>query len=111
MKAIHHFPRSRGHARGQAPLRRGEVGCYLDGTPLGGVSDSQSGDFRRPSRGILVEFSAGQLALADLPIDFQSPSGQNEDWVWFFEGGRSGSRYFKRGGSGEVISEQQLRAD
>lgn len=34
--------------------------------------------------------------------------GPNEGWVWFFEGGRPGSRYFKRGGSGEVISENEL---
>ena len=34
--------------------------------------------------------------------------GAGEGWVFFFEGGRPGSRYFKRGDTGEVVSEGQL---
>lgn len=37
--------------------------------------------------------------------------GADEGWVFFFEGGRPGSRYFKRGDTGGVVSERQLRAD
>ncbi len=34
--------------------------------------------------------------------------GPDEGWVFFFEGGRPGSRYFKRAGTGEVLSEDAL---
>ena len=35
--------------------------------------------------------------------------GPDGGWVFFFEGGRPGSRYFKRGDNGQTLSEQQLR--
>ena len=35
--------------------------------------------------------------------------GADGGWVFFFEGGRPGSRYFKRGDTGQTLSEQQLR--
>lgn len=35
--------------------------------------------------------------------------GPDEGWVFFFEGGRPGSRFFKRGDTGQVLSEQQLK--
>jgi len=35
--------------------------------------------------------------------------GPDGGWVFFFEGGRPGSRYFKRGDTGQTLSEQQLR--
>ena len=34
--------------------------------------------------------------------------GADGGWVFFFEGGRPGSRYFKRGDNGQVLSEQNL---
>ena len=34
--------------------------------------------------------------------------GPNEGWVFFFEGGSPGKRFFQRGDSGQVISEQDL---
>lgn len=34
--------------------------------------------------------------------------GPDEGWVFFFEGGRPGARFFKRGDTGEVVSELQL---
>lgn len=34
--------------------------------------------------------------------------GPNEGWVFFFEGGRPGARFFKRGDTGQIRSEQQL---
>ncbi|NBB78467.1 MAG: hypothetical protein GVY36_03360 [Verrucomicrobia bacterium] len=37
--------------------------------------------------------------------------GPDEGWVFFFEGGRPGSRYFKRGDTGEVVSKQVLRTN
>jgi hypothetical protein len=36
--------------------------------------------------------------------------GPNEGWIFFFEGGRPGSRWFLRGDTGQVIFETQLRA-
>ena len=35
--------------------------------------------------------------------------GPDGGWVFFFEGGRPGGRYFKRGDTGQTLSEQQLR--
>ena len=35
--------------------------------------------------------------------------GPDGGWVFFFEGGRPGARYFKRGDTGQTLSEQQLR--
>ena len=35
--------------------------------------------------------------------------GPDGGWVFFFEGGRPGGRYFKRGDNGQTLSEQQLR--
>lgn len=35
--------------------------------------------------------------------------GPNEGWVFFFEGGRPGSRFFKRGDTGAVLSELGLK--
>ncbi|NBB79201.1 MAG: hypothetical protein GVY36_07095 [Verrucomicrobia bacterium] len=34
--------------------------------------------------------------------------GPSQGWVFFFEGGRPGSRFFKRGDTGEVVSEQEF---
>ena len=34
--------------------------------------------------------------------------GPDGGWVFFFEGGRPGSRYFKRGDNGQTLSEQNL---
>lgn len=34
--------------------------------------------------------------------------GPDEGWVFFFEGGRSGSRFFQRGDTGQIISEADL---
>jgi hypothetical protein len=31
--------------------------------------------------------------------------GADGGWVFFFQGGRPGSRYFKRGDNGQVVSE------
>ena len=37
--------------------------------------------------------------------------GPDEGWVFFFEGGRPGARYFKRGDTAEVVSEQELKVN
>ena len=37
--------------------------------------------------------------------------GPDEGWVFFFEGGSPGKRFFQRGDTGAVVSEQELRAN